>query len=89
MRFIWLLLFVGVAHAGGNDQTIIINVDNGEDITQIVENYSIDDKTVAELVAKAAACDHSFYWGKPGKWQISPQVAYYDSELEACIGRAF
>lgn len=72
-----------------NDQDITVNVDTGTDVTEINEYYSIDDKTVAELVAKAAACDHSFYWGKEGKFQISPQVAYYDGELEACIGGAW
>ena len=68
---------------------MIVNIDNGTDVTEVIENYSISDSTVAELVAKAAACDHSFYWGKPGKWQISPQGAYYDGELEMCIGAAY
>lgn len=86
------LIMIGMAtdvFAGRSGDTIIVNVDSGTDVTEITEMYSIDDKTVAELVAKSAACDHSFYWGKPGKWQVSPQVAYYDSELEACIGGAF
>ena len=68
---------------------ITVNVDTGTDVTEVTNLYSIDDDTVAELVAKAAACDHSFYWGKPGKWQVSPQGAYYDGEMELCIGAAY
>lgn len=85
-----IMLYATAAEAHGyNNDDITVNVNTGESVTQVVENYSISDSTVAELVAKAAACDHSFYWGKPGKWQLSPQGAYYDGELELCIGAAY
>jgi hypothetical protein len=74
-------------HWHGHDVTV--NIDNTTEVIEIVETRILSDSDIAELVAKGSACDHSFYWGKQGKWQISPQAAYYDGELEMCIGAAY
>lgn len=87
--FLGILLYMlsTVSFASGDN----ININNNfYDVTEINEiTRALDDDFVDELIAKSAACDHSFYWGKEATWMISPQVAYYHSELEVCIGAAY
>ena len=77
---------VAQAHHHHNNGDVTVNIDNTTQVTELIETRILSDSDIAELVAKSAACDHSFYWGKQGKWQVSPQAAYYDGELEMCIG---
>lgn len=61
----------------------------------VINNYydagqasGVSGDDLAEATAKAAACDHSFYFGT-NRPQLSIQGAYFDGQSELCIGAAW